>query len=244
MELIAKLRDLFRPKPSAHPNEVTTVAPQVAPISYEMALRVTRILAVAAAGLGHHKLKVMRAKDGRFIGEISGQVRATLKFSFGGGFVDIGHFTVKSDLRRRGLCRQFTQQLYLALKGTSFTKIQLIASSDGRYVWCVLGFRPTALSFPQLQYSAKQLLESGEAFGRPVQRQLERLVKANNTELLPILCNGSGSADDPLSPAGIGFRLLTSQSTWKGELLIGNLVCVSAWNIDPSGGVTGVQFWV
>ncbi len=189
-----------------------------------MALRVTRILAVSASGLGDHKLKVVRAKDGRFIGEVSGQVRATLKFSFAEGFVDIGHFTVETDQRRRGLCRKFTQQLYLTLEGTAFTKIQLTASFDGRYVWCLLGFRPTALSYPQLQSSAKKLLESGEAFGRPVQRQLERLVKANNTELLPILCNGSGSVDDPLSPAGVGFRLLTSRSTWKGELLIGNLV--------------------
>jgi hypothetical protein len=86
-----------------------------------------------------------------------------------------------------------------------FSKIVLIASFEGRYVWSVLGLHPTAFSYPQLKVTARTLMESGKPFDETARRLLERLAIEDDAGSLPILCNGSGHKDDPLSPAGLGF---------------------------------------
>lgn len=156
---------------------------------------------------------------------VHGRILAHIVINFAGQTAHLKSINVAEEFRENGLCRQFIQNLYRALQRHGFSKIDLTASFDGRFVWAALGFHPVLGSWKNLQPRlVRQFEVHGDEYSAETRRLIAVLIARNDPKSLPILANGEGNIEDLTSPRGIAYSITQSTVTWDGEITIGDQV--------------------
>ncbi|QND47681.1 hypothetical protein HB780_18575 [Rhizobium lusitanum] len=171
-------------------------------------------------GRAIHGLEVTVTQERPFVFTIrtSGVIQAKIQLLFGDLVADIDNVAVASHLRRQGLCRRFTQELYNAIRSIGLRKMTLYAVKDGCVTWAALGFRPTANAWKLNKAEIEKSFRAyRHEFPPEVAETISELIFADQTDVFPIIANSKIEGDIHLPPVDLSSKILGEIKGWHGE---------------------------
>ncbi|WP_112437306.1 hypothetical protein [Rhizobium sp.] len=186
-------------------------------------------LAQQAQTVVHHltaaiqDVEVMVTQDRPFVFTVrtTGAIRSKIQLLFADLTADIDDMEVAEGRRRQGRCRQFTQELCLALRNIGFDKMTLYAVNDGLVTWAALGFRPTRGAWRIHRGSVESSFRAHRSeFPPAVAQDISDLILANQVNVFPIIANVR--LDGQLHGGELAKRILGILKGWHGEFDVGN----------------------